>query len=77
MPPATNTLAPAHPVVEKLGGRRAVAEHLGLSISAIHRWCSSPPKGTGGRIPHKHWVNLMLLAEKRKQRLTIKTLSGL
>lgn len=77
MPPATNTLSPAHPVIEKLGGRRAVAEHLGLSISAVCRWCAPEPIGTGGRIPHKHWNMLLLLAHQRKQRLSVKTLSGL
>ena len=77
MPPAINTLSPAHQVIEKLGGRRAVAQHLGLSISAVHRWCSAPPKGTNGRIPHKHWNMLLLLAHQQNKRLSVKTLAGL
>jgi len=75
--PTYNTLQPAHPVLERLGGRRAVADHLGLSFSAVCRWCAPPPIGTGGRIPAKHWLSLMALAERQGKRLSVRALSGL
>lgn len=71
-----NTCSPAHPIIEKLGGRKVVATHLGLSLSAVCRWCAEKPVGTGGRIPHKHWNMLLALAERRGMRLSVKTLAG-
>ena len=75
--PTYNTLQPAHPVLERLGGRRAVAEQLGISFGAVCRWCAAPPVGTGGRIPAKHWPALLEMAEQQGKRLSVRALSGL
>lgn len=73
----TNTCQPAHPVIDRLGGRKVVARHLGVSVSTLSRWCAPAPTGTGGRIPQKHWNALLDLALERGTRLTLKNLAGM
>jgi hypothetical protein len=72
-----NSCTPAHPVIEGLGGRASVAEHLGISVSTLSRWCAEHPRGTAGRIPQRHWPALLDLARRTGKRLTLKTLAGL
>lgn len=75
--PTIHTLEPAYTVIEKLGGKTQVAQHLDLATSTLSRWCSPFPQGTGGVIPQKHWSQLMRLAQERRVRLTLKELAAL
>lgn len=75
--PTIHTLAPAYPVIERLGGKSAVAQQLGLSSSTLTRWCAPPPVGTGGVIPQKHWAQLMQMARLHGKRLTLKELAAI
>lgn len=61
---------PAYSVIQKLGGKSAVASELGLAPSTLSRWCQPSPEGTGGVIPQKHWPALLSLA--KKQRIALK-----
>lgn len=63
---------PAFRVVELFGGFTPMAKALGLEPSTVFRWCQSraTTDGTGGRIPHKHWAPILLLAARRSIRLT-------
>lgn len=64
--PTVHKLEPAFSILQKLGGKSAVAAELHLSASTLSRWCSPRPKGTGGTIPQRYWDDLLLLAQRRK-----------
>jgi DNA-binding transcriptional regulator YdaS (Cro superfamily) len=69
---------PAMSVVLRLGGCRAVARLVGVSPSAVSRWCTPAPLGgTGGRIPQRHWGSLIAQAAERGVVLDAQTLAGL
>lgn len=70
--PIVHKLTPAYAVIEKLGGKRAVAEQLGLDKSTLSRWCQPRPQGTGGIIPQQYWPALMEMA--RNQEVSINVL---
>ena len=67
--PVIHKLEPAYTVVEKLGGKSAVAAQLNLDKSTLSRWCKPAPGGTGGIIPQRYWPALIEMA--RKQGVTI------
>jgi hypothetical protein len=73
--PTVHTENPAYTIIEKLGGKSAVAAELGLDKSALSRWCMARPAGTGGMIPQKWWGPLMRLAQARRVRLTLRELA--
>jgi hypothetical protein len=75
--PTIHTLAPAYTVIERLGGKSAVAQQLGLSSSTLTRWCAPAPFGTGGVIPRKHWAQLLDMAKGQRVRLTLKELAAI
>jgi hypothetical protein len=56
----------AERVLRKLGGARRVAEMLGTSPQAIYKW-TYPREygGTGGLIPHRRQLELMVTAKQR------------
>lgn len=68
---------PAFSIVEKLGGKTAVAEELGLDKSTISRWCQPRPAGTGGLIPQRHWSSLMALAVRHGTVISLQELSSI
>lgn len=69
---------PAISIVLRLGGCRAVARLVGVSPSAVSRWCTPQALGgTGGRIPQRYWVRLMTQAAERGVALDAQALSGL
>jgi len=69
---------PAISIVVRLGGCRAVARLVGVSPSAVSRWCTPAPLGgTGGRIPQRHWDRLIAQAAERGVLLDAQALSGL
>lgn len=68
--PTIHFYEPAYSVIQKLGGKSAVASELGLAPSTLSRWCQPSPEGTGGVIPQKHWPALLSLA--KKQRIALK-----
>lgn len=72
--PTVHKLEPAFSIVERLGGKSAVAAELHLSASTLSRWCSARPKGTGGTIPQRYWNDLLLLAQRRKVEISPKDL---
>jgi hypothetical protein len=65
---------PAFTVLEKLGGKTAVAAELGLAASTLSRWCQPSPQGTGGTIPQKHWPALLAFAKKQRVPLSVSDL---
>ncbi len=69
-----HTANPAYDVIEKLGGKSAVAEYLGLDKSTLSRWCQPKPAGTGGVIPQRYWPHLVEMARVQRVRITLKEL---
>lgn len=67
--PVIHKLEPAYTIVEKLGGKSAVAAELNLDKSTLSRWCKPAPGGTGGLIPQRYWPQLIAMA--RRQNVTI------
>lgn len=65
---------PAYSVIERLGGKAAVAQALELDKSALSRWCQPRPTGTGGHIPKRHWPQLVKMARKKGVRITLREL---
>ena len=69
---------PATTVVARLGGCRTVARLVGVSPSAVSRWCTPAALGgTGGRIPQKWWQHLIASGKERGIDITVNELSGL
>lgn len=74
--PVVHTLEPAYSVIEKLGGKSAVSEALGLDKSTLSRWCQPRPGGTGGLIPQRYWPHLMQMARDQRVRIGVKELAA-
>lgn len=72
--PTVHFQEPAFTVLEKLGGKSAVAAELGLAPSTLSRWCQPAPQGTGGTIPQRHWPALLAFAKRQRIPLTISDL---
>ena len=61
----------AQRVINKLGGTRAVSLMLGVSTQAIYKWMRPiHENGTGGFIPHRRQIELMVAARQRGITLT-------
>ena len=75
--PTIHTLDPAFSVIEKLGGKSAVAEALNLDKSTLSRWCQPRPDGLGGTIPQRHWGTLMKMARAQGVDITLRELAAL
>lgn len=71
-----HTLEPAYTVIEKLGGKSAVADTLGLDKSTLSRWCQPRPAGTGGVIPQRYWPQLIEMARAQRVRISLKELAA-
>lgn len=74
--PVVHTLEPAYSIIERLGGKTAVAEHLGLNKSALSRWCAPRPEGTGGVIPQRHGPQVIEMARKKRVVITLEELAA-
>jgi transposase-like protein len=74
--PTIHKLTPAFDVLERLGGKSAVAAELEVSASTLSRWCQPHPKGTGGLIPQRHWPALIGLAKRRNVKLSVSDLAA-
>jgi len=74
--PVVHTLNPAYTVIEKLGGKSAVAEYLGLDKSTLSRWCQDKPAGTGGIVPQRYWPQLIEMAREQRVRIGVKELAA-
>lgn len=72
--PTVHTLAPAYDILQRLGGKTQVANHLGLDKSTLSRWCQPRPSGTGGMIPQRYWPQLMQMARLQRVKLRIEEL---
>lgn len=72
--PTIHFCEPAYSVLEKLGGKSAVAAELELAPSTLSRWCQPSPQGTGGTIPQRHWPALLAMARRSRIPLTISDL---
>lgn len=75
--PTIHTQEPAFSVVERLGGKTAVAERLQLDKSTLSRWCQPRPEGTGGVIPQRYWGELLDMARKQGVEITLEELASL
>lgn len=71
-----HTAEPAYSVIEKLGGKSAVADVLQLDKSTLSRWCQPRPMGTGGLIPQRYWPQLIEMAREARVRITLKELAN-
>lgn len=61
----------AERIVKKLGGAYKVAEMLHCSPQAVYKWCYPREYGgTGGLIPHRRQLELMLVAKLHGFELT-------
>lgn len=68
---------PAFQVIEKLGGKAAVASVLNVDKSTLSRWCQQRPQGTGGAIPQRHWPKLIDLGRKQGTHISLEELVDL
>lgn len=75
--PVLHTHEPAYSVIEKLGGKAAVADRLGLDKSTLSRWCQPRPLGTGGMIPQRYWPQLVQMSREQGADITLKELASL
>lgn len=75
--PVIHTHEPAYSVIEKLGGKAAVAERLGLDKSTLSRWCQPRPLGTGGMIPQRYWPQLVQMGREVGADITLGELASL
>ena len=56
----------AQRVIKKLGGPRVVADMLAMSTQAVYKWTWPTEKGgTGGFIPTRRQIELMVAAKQR------------
>lgn len=76
MIPVIHTLDPAYTVIEKLGGKPALSERLGLDKSTLSRWCQARPSGTGGLIPQRYWPALIEVAREQGVSITLEELAA-
>ena len=74
--PTIHMAEPAFSVIQKLGGKSAVSDRLGLDKSTLSRWCQSRPHGTGGIIPQRYWPQLAEMAREQRVRITLKELAA-
>lgn len=72
--PTIHRAEPAFSVIEKLGGKTAVAGRLKLDKSTLSRWCQMPPAGTGGMIPQRYWRELIEMAQESNVDLAVREL---
>lgn len=69
-------LEPAYTVIERLGGKSAVADALKLDKSTLSRWCKSGPGGTGGVIPQRYWPALIKMARRHGVDISVQELAA-
>lgn len=74
--PTIHTLEPAYTVIERLGGKSAVADALKLDKSTLSRWCQPRPDGTGGMIPQRHWPQMMAMAREQGVDISLEELAA-
>lgn len=74
--PTIHTLEPAYLIIERLGGKSAVAETLKLDKSTLTRWCQPRPYGTGGMIPQRYWSALVRMARLQSVDITLQELAS-
>ncbi len=66
----------AETIFERFGGREAVADLLGVNIVQTYRWTyPKDRKGTGGKIPSRHWSPLLKAAKARGIKLRLDELA--
>lgn len=63
-------------IIEKLGGKQAVAEKLGLSKGAVYLWFYPKPKGCGGVVPPRQAIKIQELAKEQGIECTIQEIMG-
>ena len=63
-------------IIEKLGGKSAVAEKLGLSRGAVYLWFYPKPSGSNGVIPAKQAIKIYELAQEKGIDFTIQDILG-
>lgn len=68
---------PAFSLIERLGGKSAVAERLNVDKSTLSRWCQPRPAGTGGVIPQKHWGHLIGMGKELGIHIALEELAAL
>lgn len=67
---------PAHSVIKKLGGVRALARELCLNPATVSKWQTTRAhKGTDGLIPARYHWSLLQLAKRRSIKLKAEELT--
>lgn len=64
-------MTPASDIIARCGGPKTVADWLGLERTAVQRWTYAPPKGTGQKVPMRHWSALIAAAAKNGHEVTL------
>ena len=72
--PVIHKLEPAYTLIERLGGKSAVAGELNLDKSTLSRWCQPVPNGTGGLIPQRYWPKLIEMGKRQGVPLGVREL---
>ena len=63
-------------IIDELGGKRSVANYLGIGVSAVYLWFFKKPKGNEGRIPPKQAIKIHKLAQEKGLNYTIEEILG-
>jgi hypothetical protein len=64
-------MTPASEIIERCGGPKTVADWLGLERTAVQRWTYPRPKGTGERVPMRHWSALIAAAAQHDKLISL------
>lgn len=64
----------ASELFKRVGGPGVIARWLGVTANAVQRWGYEPPQGTSGRIPAKHWAQLISKAAENGHVITLEDL---
>lgn len=75
--PTVHTQEPAFSIIERLGGKTAVAQRLQVDKSTLSRWCQPRPEGTGGVVPKHHWKEVLEMARELGIEITLEELAAL
>jgi transposase-like protein len=68
---------PAHGIIVKLGGVRALARELALDPSALSKWTTTLKRGGGGGlIPSRYFHGILAVARAKGIRLSADDLIG-
>lgn len=63
-------------IIERLGGKEAVADALGISKGAVYLWFYPKPQGCAGKIPAARAIKIYELAKEKGIECTLYDVIG-